>query len=268
MCAEKPPNTCTDLSTLQWPLSQWRNDSLTFDQARWVDLGWMPGAHQNCSMHPIFSWTGEKKYTERFVVNIRTERDHSLITVMDETDWTLENLCIAHWIREGKKNNQNWKRFPPTPPFFLGSTSFKIFSLSSSSAVQEGGDWELWSVHHRLSLIVFPYWGGEDFSHYSPAPAWGLSHTRWFSTDFSIIRFFPMGCSFSLTAPTWSTPSGGCSTSGTKGSSMGLLQGHRCCHQTCLALLQWRESQETVRSLLQHSLPTESSLPQAPPAPT
>lgn len=31
----------------------------------WVDLGWIPGTHQNCSVIPLFKWIGERKYNKR-----------------------------------------------------------------------------------------------------------------------------------------------------------------------------------------------------------
>jgi len=56
-----------------------------------VDPGWRPGAHQSHSLIPLLSWTGERKYNKRFIVEIRTGRDHSLIAVTGKTDSTWEN---------------------------------------------------------------------------------------------------------------------------------------------------------------------------------
>jgi len=33
----------------------------------WVDPGWTPGTHRSCSVAPLLSWTGERKYDERLV---------------------------------------------------------------------------------------------------------------------------------------------------------------------------------------------------------
>ncbi|NXC66527.1 PLCZ1 phosphodiesterase, partial [Anhinga anhinga] len=44
-------------------------------------------------------------------------------------------------------------------------------------------EWGLWSVHHTLSLLLPPQ--EEDSSHSSPAPAWGPSHRRQSSMNFS-----------------------------------------------------------------------------------
>lgn len=33
----------------------------------WVDVGWMPGTHQSLFITPLHKWTGERKYSERFV---------------------------------------------------------------------------------------------------------------------------------------------------------------------------------------------------------
>ena len=33
----------------------------------WADPGWMPSAHQSCSITPLLSWTGERKYNKRLV---------------------------------------------------------------------------------------------------------------------------------------------------------------------------------------------------------
>jgi len=46
------------------------------------------------------------------------------------------------------------------------------------------GEWGLWSVHHTLSLPLLPP-QAEDSSHSAPAPTWGPSHRRQFSTNFS-----------------------------------------------------------------------------------
>jgi len=43
----------------------------------WADPGWTPGTHQSCSIIPLLSWTGEKKYNERLVGRDK-DRERSL----------------------------------------------------------------------------------------------------------------------------------------------------------------------------------------------
>jgi len=57
----------------------------------WVDPGWMPGAHQKCSITPFHSWTRERKYNENLWVKMRTGRGHSGITITGKTDSTQGN---------------------------------------------------------------------------------------------------------------------------------------------------------------------------------
>lgn len=49
-------------------------------------FGWMPGAHQSCSITPLFDWRGEKKFNERLTAEVKAGRDHSPITVMGKTN--------------------------------------------------------------------------------------------------------------------------------------------------------------------------------------
>jgi len=51
---------------------------------------------------------------------------------------------------------------------------------------QKDGEWGLRSVHHTFSLPLLPP-QGEDSSHSASAPAWGPSHGRQFSTNFSSV---------------------------------------------------------------------------------
>ena len=37
----------------------------SFDRMRWVDPGWMPGAHKSRSVIPLLSWTGERKTEQK-----------------------------------------------------------------------------------------------------------------------------------------------------------------------------------------------------------
>ena len=56
-----------------------------------IDPGWMPGAHQSCSITPLLSWTEGENITKGSWVKIRTGRDDSPITVMGKTDSTWQN---------------------------------------------------------------------------------------------------------------------------------------------------------------------------------
>ena len=44
-----------------------QEDLLSFCMVWWVDPGWRPSAHQICSVTPLLSWTGERKYNERLM---------------------------------------------------------------------------------------------------------------------------------------------------------------------------------------------------------
>ena len=49
-----------------WQLRRLIND-LPLDIMWWGDPGWRPGAPQSCSITPLLSWTGERKYNYRLV---------------------------------------------------------------------------------------------------------------------------------------------------------------------------------------------------------
>jgi len=109
------------------------------------------------------------------------------------------------------------KHLPHNPPFFPGSTSLPIFSISSPRAAQGDGEWMLRSAHHALSLLLIPS-RGEGSSHSAPAPGWSLSHGRQFS----------MNCSNM-------SPSHGLQSS-PRCSSVGPPRGHKSCQQTCSSM--------------------------------
>jgi len=70
-------------------------------------------------------------------------------------------------------------------PSFLPRLNFTPnFSASSPQAVQPNREWGLQSVHYTLSMLLL-HSQEEDSSHSSPAPVWGPSHGRQFSTNFS-----------------------------------------------------------------------------------
>jgi len=80
--------------------------------------------------------------------------------------------------------------------------------------MQEDRERGLLSVHHTLSVLLL-HSQGKDFSHSLPAPAWGPSQGRRFSTNFSNVSpsplhellqhgSFPWGAVIQeQTAPTW-----------------------------------------------------------------
>ena len=43
----------------------------------WVDAGWTPGAHQSCSITPLLSWAGGRKYNQRLMAQ-HEDRERSL----------------------------------------------------------------------------------------------------------------------------------------------------------------------------------------------
>jgi len=59
----------------------------------WVDAGWSAGAHQSRSVtSPAQQERGRENMPVGSWVEIRTERDHSPITVMGKTDLTWGKL--------------------------------------------------------------------------------------------------------------------------------------------------------------------------------
>ena len=76
-------------------------------------------------------------------------------------------------------------------------------------------------AHHTLSLLLLPPHRLILFQHGSQS-----------SVNFSRVGLFPMGYSFSRTAPAW-VFSMGCSPSGTNCSTVGPPQAHKSCQQTC-----------------------------------
>ena len=114
-----------------------------------------------------------------------------------------------------RNKTQILKHLHPTPPSLPDLTSLLIFSTSFSPAAQGHTESGLQSFHHTLSLpFLPPQLEGSLLS--SPAPAWGPTHRRQFSTNFFTVspshrlQFF-MNCHSA--SPT------GCSPSGTDGSS-------------------------------------------------
>ena len=80
-----------------------------------------------------------------------------------------------------KTKSQN--TFPPPLPSSRAQLHSRILYLVPA-VVQGDGEWGLWSVHHTL-LLPLHHPQGQDSSHSSPAPAWGPTHGRQSSTNFS-----------------------------------------------------------------------------------
>ena len=83
-----------------------------------------------------------------------------------------------------RKKNKSWKHPLLTPPLLPRFNFTPEFSTSSQTAVQGDGEWGLLSLCNTLSLLHLPP-QGEDSSHSFPTPAWGPSHRRQSSTNFS-----------------------------------------------------------------------------------
>jgi len=156
----------------------------------WVNLGWLPAAHQ-ATVSFLFNRTGGKNKIKK------------LIGWDKNREITYQLLSWAKQIRlvEDKfnllliKNRVGWwktktKLKPPSiePPFFPGSTSFLHFwhfYLHPTPAAQENGQLGLWSAHNTSSPSLFPPFAvslpqsevpPRGSSSSGIAPAWGPYH--------------------------------------------------------------------------------------------
>ncbi|KAK4814103.1 hypothetical protein QYF61_008198 [Mycteria americana] len=134
-----------------------------------------------------------------------------------------------------------------------------ITSVLEWETAQGDGEWGLRSVHHTLSLPLLPP-QEKDSSHSSPAPAWGPSHTRQSSTNFSNmspshrLQFFTNCSSVG--------PFHGVQSFRNRLLQRGSPAGHKSCQQTCSrADPSLHRSTGPARSLLQLGLPTGSQSP-------
>ncbi len=98
------------------------------------------------------------------------------------------------------RNKNKSKTFSPHPSLLPWFNFTPDFSTSFPQGAPGNREWGLQSVHHTLSLLLLPP-QGEDSSHSSHAPAWGLSHRRQSSTNSSNMssshrpQFFTNCCS-------------------------------------------------------------------------
>ena len=133
----------------------------------------------------------------------------------------------------------------PSPTLPSSRLNFRpdfVYLLPLSSAGDR--EWGLWSVHQVVSAAP-------SSSHASPAPAWGPSHRRQSSMNFS--RVSPShGLQLLHVLPQHGSPPAGSPALPAARPQPGLLspRGHGPCQE-----------------LLQRGLPTGHSLPRAPPAP-
>ena len=141
------------------------------------------------------------------------------------------------------------------PPFFPGS---QYLYLPPPTGMGDG-EWGLQSVHHTLSLPLLPP-QGKDSSHSSPAPAWGPSHGRQSSMNFSNVspshglQFFT-NCSSMGPFHRVQSFRNGLLQHGSPVGPQVLLE------KTCSSVDSSPQATGPARSLLQHGLPTGSQPP-------
>ena len=104
----------------------------------------------------------------------------------------------------------------------MGSASLPFLSPFPPSGAGGQGMGAVVSSSHIVSAA--PSSSGEDFSHSAPAPAWGPSHGRQFSTNFSNVSPSHRLQLF-MNFPGWVLPTG-YNPSGTGCSGMGSPRGH------------------------------------------
>lgn len=104
------------------------------------------------------------------------------------------------------------------PPIIPGWIFCLSLSLPPSQAEQDDGEWEALSVPYVSSLLFFT-------PHALPCSEWDAP-TGYNPSQTAPGRVLPMGCSASKAAPAWLL-SIGTSPSGSKGSTVGSLWGHR-----------------------------------------
>ncbi|KAM9639019.1 uncharacterized protein ACIBXB_013710 [Morphnus guianensis] len=153
-----------------------------------------------------------------------------------------------------KTKSQN--TFPPPLPSSRAQLHSQILYLTPPAA-QGDREWGSQSVHHTLSLPLHPL-QGQDSSHSSPAPAWGPSHSRQSSTNFSNVG--PShGLQFFTNCSSMRPFHGVQSFRSTLAhcSSVGPPQGHN----SCSVGSSLPTSTGPARSLLQRGLPTGSQPP-------
>jgi len=90
--------------------------------------GWTPRAHQKCSITPLLSWTGERKYDDR-LVGREKDGERSLTNYhhgQSRLNVMRKKSLICHQSSQSKiitNKTTSKKQLPPTPPFFWGLTS-------------------------------------------------------------------------------------------------------------------------------------------------
>lgn len=82
----------------------------------WFDSGWIPGAHQSCSI-TLLSWTEKWKYSKNLMNREKERTEHSSIPVKGkrESYWGNLGKIIYYQIRVGESEKKN-QIFHPTCP--------------------------------------------------------------------------------------------------------------------------------------------------------
>ena len=108
---------------------------------------------------PFLSWTGERKYNERFMTR---DKDREITqqlpsrtkqTRLGEINF---NLLPIKGQSSIIRNKNNLKTPSPHPSLLPGLTFAPNFSTSSPRAAQGDGERGLPSVHYALSLLFLP----------------------------------------------------------------------------------------------------------------
>lgn len=188
-----------------------------------------PWLGARCPPKLLSSSTGQKRRnkTKYSWVEIRTERNNSLITVMVKPASTWEISLIYYQSRIIINTTH---KTPSLHSFLLHrlniTANFHCPLTPWCRGTQLGT-----AVHHTYLLLLSVQ--EKDSSHFCTAPAWDLSHAgRQSSMNFSSVSpstglQFYRNCFRYLSM--------GRSSSGTDCSIMSLLQGHRSCHQQALS---------------------------------
>jgi len=159
-----------------------------------------------------------------------------------------------------RNKNTILKHLPPTPLFFPGSTSLPFLSLLPPPPYSAGGQ-EMGAVvrsSHVVTALLVPQ--GEDTSHSFHPPAWGPTHRKQYSMNFS--NSSPShGLQLFTNCPSLG-PFHGVQSFRNRLLQRGSPQGHKPCQQTCSSVgSSLHGSVGPGRSLLQCELPMGLQLP-------
>jgi len=199
------------------------------------------------SQSPFSTGQGRGNMMKGSRVEVRTGRDHSLITVMDKTDWS--------W---GEKERLIYKTPSPHPSHFPGSTSIPFLYLSPSERHRGTGI-------GRYGQFITCCLCRSSFSGGGLLTLWPCSSMKSLSWE-SVLHKFLQSESFPWAAALHELPQHG-SFPLVQSFRNRLLQcvspwGHKPCQQTCSCVdSSLHGSTGPGKSLVQHGLPTGSQLP-------